>query len=188
MNQPPNQPLIGLDVDGVVADLVRSLLDKVHHRTGKQFHPEHVRTFDLRKTLGDLWTVAQDILSEPGFARSLPPYPDAIAGVRRLRQLGRVVFVTTPYDRSPTWSHERALWLEQHTDTPRHDIVHLSDKTVFAGHVLIDDAPAQLEAWVATGRPAIRVVRPWNQQAPGHPAHSWDEIVTQAKILLESAT
>ena len=177
-------PLIGLDVDGVIADLVTPLLEQVHQRSGTRFHTEQIRQFDLRQTLGDLWSVGHDILCEPGFAQSLPPYPDALRGVDALRNLGRVVFVTTPYAASPTWSDDRARWLERHANADRRDIVHLADKTVFAGRLLIDDAPAQLEAWVATGRPAIRVVRPWNREAPGHPADSWDAIVGVAERLL----
>ena len=186
--QPNDRMLIGLDVDGVVADLIGSLLHAIRQRTGQLFLPEHVQSFNLRNSLGNLWTVVEDILSEPGFARDLSPYPGAIDGIIKLRSLGRVVFVTSPFHRSPTWSHERAVWLHQHTGTHRRDIVHLDDKTVFAGHVLIDDAPHQLEAWVNTQRPAVRVVRPWNQDAPGLPAHSWDEIVEQTQVALEAST
>ncbi len=177
-------PLIGLDVDGVIADLVGRLLDEVHARSGQRFRPEGVTQFDLQATLGDLWPLGHEILCEPGFARSLRPYPDALRGVHALRALGRVVFVTTPYDASPTWSDDRARWLEAHVGAVRKDIVHLADKTVFAGHVLIDDAPAQLEAWTATGRPAIRVVRPWNADAPGRPAEDWKSIVEGTRELL----
>lgn len=180
------KPLIGLDVDGVVADLVSALLDQVHVRSGKRFVIDQVRQFDLRATLGDLWTLGHDILCEPGFAQSLLPYPDAVEGVRALRKMARVVFVTTPYAASPTWSDDRARWLETHLGAVRRDIVHLEDKTVFGGRLLIDDSPAQLEAWVATGRPAVRVVQPWNQDAPGLPAHGWDDIVEHALRVLEA--
>jgi 5'(3')-deoxyribonucleotidase len=180
----PHQHLIGLDVDGVVADLVQSLLDQVHQQTGQRFHPNQVQSFDLQQTLGDLWHVGQTILSQPGFASRIAPYPDALQGVDQLRKLGRVVFVTTPYEKSPTWSHDRTRWLERHTGAHPRDVVHLVDKTVFAGQLLIDDAPSQLEGWVATGRPAIRVVRPWNDGAPGRPAERWDEIVSAARELL----
>ena len=180
------QPLIGLDVDGVVADLVSALLDQIHLRSGKRFVVEQVRQFDLRSTLGDLWSLGHDILREPGFARSLLPYPNAIDGVHTLRKVARVVFVTTPYAASPTWSDDRARWLESHLGAVRRDIVHLEDKTVFGGQLLIDDSPAQLEAWVATGRPAIRVVQPWNQSAPGFPAHDWDDIVQKTQHLIEA--
>ncbi len=181
----PTHPLIGLDVDGVIADLVQSLLDQIHEQTGQRFHPHQVRSFNLQDTLGDLWQVGQTILSEPGFASRIPPYPDALQGLDQLRKLGRVVFVTTPYEKNPTWSHDRTRWLERHTGAHPRDVVHLVDKTVFAGQLLIDDAPAQLEGWVASGRPAVRVVRPWNHGAPGHPASNWEEIVRVAHQLLQ---
>ena len=186
MPQPNDRILIGLDVDGVVTDLVGALLKLVHQRTGQLLVPEQIHSFDLRNTLGNLWLTAMDILSEPGFARSLTAYPGAIEGVNKLRELGRVVFVTSPFFRSPTWSNERALWLHEHTQARRRDIVHIDDKTVFAGHVLIDDAPYQLEAWVKTDRPAIRVVRPWNENAPGLAANNWDEIVALTRTVIEN--
>ena len=180
-----NRMLIGLDVDGVITDFVGALLNTLHQRTGRLIHEEQIQSFDLTEQLTEVWQVAQDILSEPGFARSLVAYPNAIDGINRLRQLGRVVFVTTPFHPSPTWSNERAIWLQEHAQARTRDIVHASDKTLFCGHVLIDDSPGQLQNWVDSGRPAIRVVRPWNQNAPGIPARSWDEIVDQTRNTLE---
>jgi 5'(3')-deoxyribonucleotidase len=180
-----SQPIIGLDVDGVVANLVGPLLDQLHKRAGKRLFETDVTRFDLAAILGpELWPVARDVLREPGFASSLPAYPDALHGVDRLRSFGRVVFVTSPFPRSPTWAEDRSRWLRDHTSADRNDIVHLADKTLFAGRLLIDDSPMQLEAWVASGRPAVRMARPWNRDAPGNVARSWDELVQVVSDLL----
>jgi len=185
MPSPSQHLIIGVDVDGVVADLVGSLIKLVHQRTGHLIAEEQIYSFDLRHTMGDLWTTAQQALSEPGFVRSLSPYPGAIEGIDLLRNIGRVVFVTSPYSQSPTWSYERFRWLQTHAHASERDIVHVDDKTLFGGHLLIDDAPYQLEAWVKTGRPAIRVDRPWNQGAPGASAHNWTDIVALTHAALD---
>lgn len=181
----PLPPIIGLDVDGVVANLVGPLLDQLHERAGKRLFEPDITRFDLTAVLGpELWPVARNILLEPGFAASLPPYPGAIEGVQRLRSLGRVVFVTSPFPRSPTWAEDRTRWLRVHTDVDRNDIVHVADKTLFAGPILIDDSPMQLEAWVQSGRHAIRMARSWNRDAPGAVARSWDELVSLVTKIL----
>ncbi len=180
----PQQPIIGLDVDGVVADLVSHLFNQLEKRSGSRLDPHQVRQFDLRKTLGHLWPLGEQILAQQGFVSSLKPYPGALRGIECLRKLGRVVFVTTPNPKSPTWADERACWLEKLAHAHRRDIVHAVDKTLFGGSLLIDDAPAQLQAWIDSGRPAIRVVRPWNHGAPGHCAQNWDQIVSISRRLL----
>ena len=185
MLQSNDRFLIGVDVDGVVADLVGGLLDIIHQRSGQRILPEQITGFEFQKSMDEqLWLLAQEILIEPGFAKSLKPYPHAVDGITQLRNLGRVVFVTSPFVKNPTWAYERGCWLRHHTDADWKDIVHIDDKSVFGGDVLIDDAPHQLKAWVNTGRPAIRVVRPWNNNADGIAANSWDEIVARTREVL----
>ncbi|MCU0693634.1 MAG: hypothetical protein MUF54_19770, partial [Polyangiaceae bacterium] len=98
--RPPNNLLIGVDVDGVLADLVGPLLDQLHQRSGVRVLRAQIVSFDLALTLGPLWPAAHDILLAPGFASSLPVTPGAVDAVQQLRELGRVVFVTTPMPRS----------------------------------------------------------------------------------------
>ena len=179
--------LIGLDVDGVLADLVGRLLQIVYERTGQRFVREQVTQFSLQAVLGDeIWTVASDALAEPGFASSLQLIEGAREGVERLRTLGRVVFVTSPYLRSATWAAERTHWLIRHLGARQEDIVNTADKTLFAGEILVDDAPQNLEAWTKTGRYAVRAVQPWNEHAPGLPAKGWPAIADAVDALLAS--
>jgi 5'(3')-deoxyribonucleotidase len=172
--------LIGVDVDGVVADFVGPVLRHVALRTGRQLTDSDIARFDMAGALGaDAWeSVKRELLSPPGFALGLEPYPGAVQGVRALREMGRVVFVTTPFTGSPTWSFERTEWLMKRLDASRSDIAHLVDKTLFAGDILVDDAPNQLEAWVRSGRAAVRMARPWNEGAPGEAAADWPGVVS----------
>ena len=188
MDQQQQNHTISVDVDGVICDLIGSVLRKFNERTGQHIVAEQIRTFDLRVVLKDSWTIAHDILAEPGFARDVKPYPGAINGIEQLRTLGRVVFVTSPFHSSPTWSYERSQWLMHFAKARRRDIVHIDDKTLIRSDLLIDDATHQLEAWIKTGRPAIRVVRPWNSDAPGVAAQNWEEIVLRSKSILSDTS
>jgi len=174
----PPSPVFGVDVDGVLADLVGPLLDQVFAATTLRFHPHDIVRFDLAGILGPHgWAAAHDALTRSGFARHLPILPGALQGITALRTLGRVVFVTTPFAPSPTWAHDRAAWLAEHFEAQPADLVSLADKTLFRGELLIDDSPTHLEAWSRLGRLAIRVDRPWNSGAAGVPARSWEEVV-----------
>lgn len=171
-------PIIGVDVDGVLADLVHPLLDQVFARTGVRFHEDDIVRFDLAGILGPTcWAAAREVLAAPGFALGLPLLPGAVEGVAALRSLGRVVFVTAPFAPSPTWAHDRASWLAERFHAQPPDVVSLADKTLFRGDLLVDDSPAQLEAWTRLGRFAVRVRHPWNSGAPGTVAHDWEDVV-----------
>ncbi len=171
-------PVFGVDVDGVLADLVHPLLDRVFARTGVRFRTDDIVRFDLAGILGPTcWDAAREILAAPGFARNLPLLTGAGEGIASLRSLGRVVFVTAPFAPSPTWAHDRAAWLAEHFHAQPSDVVSLADKTLFCGDLLVDDSPAQLEAWTRLGRLAVRMRHPWNAGAPGIAAHGWEDVV-----------
>jgi 5'(3')-deoxyribonucleotidase len=183
----PPSPTFGVDVDGVVADLVRPLLDALSTRTGTRLRVDDITRFDLAGILGpSLWSTATDILASPGFALDLPLCPHAIEGVASLRTIGRVVFVTSPFPPSPTWAHDRFAWLARHFAATPADVVSAADKTLFRGDLLIDDSPAQLDAWTRLDRPAIRVAHPWNTDAPGIVASDWREIVRIVEDLMHA--
>ena len=141
---------IALDVDGVIADFTAGALRVVEEVTGRQYDPVDVTEFDFTKAL-DLSTsetreVKTIIGSRRGFCASLAPYPGARQGVRRLRDLGEVFCVTSPWD-SPWWREERETWLALHFGIDR--VHHAVDKSVYAADVFVDDRSDHVRAWAA---------------------------------------
>lgn len=176
--------MIGLDVDGVIADFMGELLRAIKAQHRIRIKPKDVVYYNLERTFGpDVWRKAAAILCAPGFAGRLAPYPGAQAFVAGLRQIDRVVFVTAPHTDSRTWCYDRLRWLEEHFNATSKDVVFAKDKTAFGGWLLIDDDPQQLRAWIDTGRQAIRIVRPWNKNAVGHEAGTWIRAVKIATEL-----
>ncbi len=171
--------VVGVDVDGVLADFVGPLLAECNRRTGSTFCETDIIQFALLDIFGqERWQMLRrEVLALPGFADGLAIYPRAREGIDRLREFCRVVFVTAPFGDSPTWVYDRTQWLRRHMNADRKDIVHLWDKSLFGGQILVDDSPEHLDAWAHSGRLAIRMAHPWNGTAPGQTAHNWDDVV-----------
>lgn len=177
-----------LDVDGVLGNFVASTLVIIEEVTGKRFKPADVTTFDLTKALGltadESHAVHKTIDSRRGFALSMPPYPHARQGVRRLRELGEIFCVTTPCD-NPWWRSERDAWLALHFGI---DAIHYaSDKTGYEADVFVDDKSSHVRDWLAAwpGRTAVfwRTMHNTSESVPwgAHSTGSWDELYQIAR-------
>jgi len=178
-----------LDVDGVLANFTVGVLVLVEEVTGKKFVPADVTMFDFTKALGLTTTeavaVKKAIGAKRGFAMSLPPYPGARQGVRRLRELGEVFCVTSPWDSNEWWRAERESWLALHFGIDR--VHHASDKTVYEADVFVDDKSSHVRDWLAAwpGRTAVFWRTPHNTSeavpAGAHSIASWDALYEIAR-------
>ncbi len=186
------QKIIGVDVDGVLADFVGCVLgiynSTIWDSKSKQLKYDDVYCYDVENLIGQSsWDSILNIIDDHYLVRRLNIHKGALEGVLELRKMGRVVFVTAPYWSNKNWIHDRVSWLERLFAAKKADIVFTSDKSTFGGDLLIDDAPKHLERWVnGTGKPAIRLDRPWNKECSiGTLAKDWPEVVELSKKLLE---
>ena len=180
---------IAIDCDGVLADFVSGVLVIVEEVTGKRHRPEDIAVFDFTKALGlttaEAVAVKKAIGAKRGFAMSLPPYPEARQGVRRLRELGDVFCITHPWESNPWWKAERDSWLALHFGI---DIVHHNDDKVgYEADVFVDDKASHVAAWLAAwpGRTAVLWRTPHNTSEPvppgAHATSSWDDLYLLAR-------
>lgn len=161
---------VGIDVDGVLADLLTPLLTIASELLQREVYVSHLQSWDLDDLfLGDdaallpeLWRRA----GAPGFCRDLRPYEGAVEGVAALREAGADIFVvTSPLHDAPTWTHDREHWLREHFQIHRHHINHVHEKYTFAGGMLVDDKPENIERWAAEHEGvAVLWDQPWNAQ------------------------
>lgn len=193
---------IGLDVDGVLADLLTPLMKIASELIGKELHVGHVETWDLEELFEAhdalhlapvLWTRA----SSPAFCQRLEPLAGAVEGVRLLQKVCpeaiEIFVVTSPLHDAATWTYDREIWLKEHFGIDRKHVVHTHDKSIFAGHMLVDDKPANVRAWVeaqiVTPRPAVLWDQGWNQDAGDLGprvlrTRSWTEVAELADTLV----
>lgn len=156
-----------IDCDGVLADFPSAALRYINARAGREYLLGDVEEHDILKSLAllhwqndfDLWCAETEV------CRHLEPYDGAQDFVEKLRALGDVVIVTSPYSAVPTWTHARLAWLSEHFGIEKRDVVFCKRKELIRGHVLIDDKLENCEAFVGSGqfRDAIVFDQPWNR-------------------------
>ena len=168
---------IGLDVDGVLADFVGKVLYYQNSIFKTKFQQSDMTSYHIETILGEsnLATILE-IMENNQDVKYFDLIPGAIELVTSLRHLCKVVFVTAPCRKYRAWSDDRKFWLKQHFLAKEKDIVSLKDKTLFNGQVLIDDANSNINEWIASGRPAIRISQPWNNNGKGLLANNLSDI------------
>jgi 5'(3')-deoxyribonucleotidase len=147
------RPHVLLDVDGVLADFVQAALNVLLAETGVAVNPSTITTWELfdsvpneyRGWKGEVYSR----LADRGGCLGIPVYPGAQEGVARLREIADVTIVTSPFEGSPTWMHERERWLAHHFGIDRKHVIHATEKHRVHGDVFIDDKLAHLHAWSA---------------------------------------
>jgi len=179
---------IALDADGFLRNFTAGALLVVEEVTGKRFTPADVTAFNFTKALGlsesEARAVMKAITNRRGFVTALPPYPEARAGVRRLRELGDVFCVTAPWDgpsgKNPWWCAESESWLALHVGIDR--VYHSADKAGHEADLFVDDRSSNVREWMSrwSDRTAVfwRTLHNTTEAVPAgaHSTSSWDAL------------
>jgi 5'(3')-deoxyribonucleotidase len=181
--------LILLDMDGVLVDVNPKHLKRVNERFGTDYGIEDLIRFNYYDYLPEQHAryLVEESWQDPELYHDLPIAEGAEKGIEALRELARVVVVSSPMTGHAS---SKMRWLMNHGFSKR-DFVLTSDKTLVErmcpGALLIDDGPAFLKQHEG---PKIIVDRPWNRHLEDsklgydtYRAHSWDEIVSFAQEL-----
>lgn len=184
------KPRVGVDVDGVLADLLTPCFQVASEMLKKPITIDHLTSWDFdtiipKELLDEFWKR----IGEPGICRNLVPYPDAQSGIKALQEVAEVYIVTSYLHDAPQWVHERDQWIMEHFGIPRRKMVHTKAKYTFAASVLVDDKPANIEEWLAENPKGVGVIwdmpfnRNWDKPKGCVRTHSWDEVVRIVKEL-----
>jgi len=183
---PPTASLVlGVDLDGVCADYEAA------------FRASVARQFDLDpaeltpQTVHDSysqWGLDSQAFErahrlavvEDRMFRHMAPMPGVSEALWRLSDRGVWIRIIT-HRLCVNWAHETtaadtAGWLDTH-NLPYRDLCFIGDKPDVGADVYVDDAPGNVLALRATGRPAIVFDQPYNRQLPGPRAHTWEDVV-----------
>jgi 5'(3')-deoxyribonucleotidase len=167
-----------LDVDGVVADFIRSVENALQYK----FSEGDKKKWNVLSALSkEKRNEALTALSGPLFWLNLPLINGAKEGVRYLEDAGhKITWVTSPWPSCEAWGAARTLWLNEHFNVSGkgQEIKILSDKSGVGGDALIDDKPANILAW-AGAHPsghALLYDSPNNQECPYPHRITWQTI------------
>jgi len=135
-----------LDMDGVVADFMRSLLKHYNYLTRENVSINDIHGIKTSKYVGDPFTLNR-VKDSVGFIRNLEPMPGAIEGVRTLNKWGHEIVFVSNGTNCPTSGHEKRDWLKYYFGDlwkfPK--LVLTYHKFLVRGDCLVDDNPKNLE-------------------------------------------
>jgi len=161
---------LGIDVDGVLARTVPSVLDRMRDKYGphdatKEDVTEWNSSVEFEGRDEEVY-IGPEIVEAHGVedhVKGLEPKEGAREGLRRLRGMGyEIVIVTNRPSAEETvrWSEE---WLD--ANSIPYDEVHSTaetGKTSVDVDVLIDDHDRNVAEFLRDGRPAVLFEQPWN--------------------------
>jgi len=187
---------IALGCNGVLADFNAGVVRLIQDVTGKKFDAAAVIDRDFTTGLGLSTHEAEEVRvalnARRGFATALPRYPQARQGVRRLRTLGKVFCITTPYDSNVWWRDECESWLALHFGIDHVHHTDNNDKTPYKADVFVDDDAEHVHQWLTAwpGRTAVLWRNLYNKQQlvpqGAHAAESWEALYQIAKEAARS--
>ncbi len=187
------RPRILVDCDGILSDFVSPALDLIHGHTGDRHLIEEITQWDVFAAVKkkEHEHILDTAVEHQEFCAKMPLQPGAQEAIERLRELGDVYIITSPYD-ARSWVFERTRWLVNHFGFNKKQVANVSAKFLVPGDVLLDDSDSNLKDWLAewpTGvttshQLALLWDRPWNRHAnqPGvNRVHDWDMVVSKVK-------
>src|SRR5262249_10202889 len=109
-----NRPRILLDVDGPLTSGFFIAVCEELRKEGIDARPDRIDRWNIFEAFEASRQVEQDVrlqLCARGVAQSFMVNRGARAFLEELREWADVYAVTAPLDGSPTWAHDRELWL-----------------------------------------------------------------------------
>jgi 5'(3')-deoxyribonucleotidase len=144
------RPTVLLDCDGVIADYHKMALDILYNLTGRRYQTSDVVTWDTFHSIDEPPDVVDEVyqrIKSRGNCEKIEPFAEAKEGIERLKELADIVIVTSPFKGSPTWAHEREVWLKEHFDIEH--VIHTRRKARVHGDFFIDDKTDHVNEWLA---------------------------------------
>lgn len=179
-------PTILLDVDEVVADLLGEWLRRYNLQYEDNLTPDRITDWNLVPFVKpECGSKVYEILGQEDIYDNVQPIPGALEGIQSLREVSRVVFVTSA---NVATMRGKVHWLERHGllgEGPRHeDLIIAHDKSMVRGDLLIDDAPHNIQSY-----PGRKIVfdRPHNRNLPARipRAQGWSVVPRLVAAVLK---
>lgn len=155
--------LILVDLDGVLRDTAKTALDWIKEKYGAKFEKREWKKWN--PTFGGHISGAEAALAvtvDPLWIEQIPAIPYASTATRAIFEMGHDVEICTCVPH--TTERYTLEWLNRHQITYQglRFFQGPGDKATYPGHVLIDDHPDAVAAFL--GKLGILFNQPWNQR------------------------
>jgi beta-phosphoglucomutase-like phosphatase (HAD superfamily) len=182
--------VLGVDLDGVVADFHRGLKPIAAEWLGVE---EEALTDEVSygfpewglEPMGGYEPLHRFAVTQRRLFETLAPIPGAAPALRRLshervriRILTHRLFVNYFHREA---AEQTIAWLELN-GVPYSDLCFLEDKTSAGAHVYVEDAPLNVERLRALGQEVVVWTNSTNRHLGGLRAETWEEVV---RLVLE---
>lgn len=187
MSDTKPQLVLGLDIDGVLADYEGAMRKVVGAMTGAD--PETMPPPTHWSLVESGWPLADEAEYQKahvmgvnnGMFAQMDMLPGAARGVWHLALAGVFIRVTTHRIGMRAGVHARAIqdtvtWLDDNA-VPYREISFVADKASAMAPIYVDDAPHNVEALKAAGRTPIIFDQLYNRHLEGLRARSWSDVV-----------
>jgi len=177
--------VLGVDLDGVVADFARGLKPIAAEwlGVGEASLTDEIsygfREWGLERA-GGYDALHRFAVKERELFARLAPIAGAPPALRRLSAGGDIRIRIITHRLYIHWFHKEAIrqttdWLERH-GIPYWDICFMRDKAAVGANLYLEDSPENIRSLRSAGHETIVVVNSTNRDLPAPRAESWEEI------------
>lgn len=154
---------VAIDVDGVLAEQVIPVLQRIKEKYGISLSKEQITEWDYRIGDTDIKTEIELALTDESFVRAMPPIQGCREALGILTRSFHVVVATSRHPMTDSWTRE---WLSAN-GIKYHRLVntYAEGKSLPEVQILIDDYVGNIEEFVASAgdsRQAVLFSQPWN--------------------------
>jgi len=138
MKRNKNHMIISIDVDGVTADLLEVWLEKYNSDYDDKLQLVDIRNWGIHMFVKpECGLSIYEYLKDKTLYKKVKPIKNALESIKKLRSVGRVIFVTTTPIEASGVKYE---WLNDNGfDVDLKDYVECSDKSLIRADFLLDD-------------------------------------------------
>lgn len=161
-------------MDSVICDLMSEWHRRYNEDYDDNLSVERLKCWDSTKYVKpECGEKIYHYLNEPGLFLNLKEIPHAIEVLERLSKVHEIIIVTSSVS---TAFLEKEKWVEKHLPfIGKENIIFTHKKEKVYGDLLFDDAPHNLLSFQATGRLAVAMDYPYNQDVKVPRVKSWLE-------------
>lgn len=179
--------ILCIDMDSVIVDLMSEWYRRYNRDYQDDLTVERVVDWDAQSYVKrECGAKIYDYLHEPGLFLNLKPLPYAIEVLERLAKRFDILVVTS--SPSAVAYREKEEWVLRHLPfVGRQNLIFAHRKDLIRGDLLFDDAPHNLQGFLATGRVAVAMDYPYNRNVPCLRVSGWLEFEDKVDLFLASA-